>query len=210
MNHKPDRKAQQRGAQPAQSDAGERQITQHNLLDRFAAERMEHAFGQRGDEIIQRNDERQRRGADEHRAIVIEEFPDERKQDQRDRQRIQEHQHRYGIGDDGAEPEIGEQQRNNAENDRPRTVARPLREQAAEGFRAARDQTDGGFQTGERHRRRQYEQSRVAQIVLRDLRQRCKRKSAALADEKVKEAVGNKKVEKIIVIPKRLVNIIVK
>ena len=34
--------------------------------------------------------------------------------------------------------------------------------------------------------------------------------SAALADEKVKEAVGNKKVEKIIVIPKRLVNIIVK
>ena len=34
--------------------------------------------------------------------------------------------------------------------------------------------------------------------------------AAALADEKVKEAVGNKKVEKIIVIPKRLVNIIVK
>ena len=34
--------------------------------------------------------------------------------------------------------------------------------------------------------------------------------AAALADEKVKETVGNKKVEKIIVIPKRLVNIIVK
>lgn len=59
-------------------------------------------------------------------AAVAEQISEQTQQDQRNGQRIEEHQNRHGAGDDGAQAQIGDGERNHAENDGPGLVLRAL------------------------------------------------------------------------------------
>ena len=121
-------------------------------LDGRTVDGVEHALGQRDDQIVNGSDEREADRPAVHRAVVAEEFTEQRQRNERDGERIEEHQHRQRIADDGAEAEVRKQQRHEAENDCPDAVLWPVGEERAERLGAARDETDGGLEARERHR----------------------------------------------------------
>ena len=133
---------------------------------------VEHALGQRDDQIVNGSDEREADRPAVHRAVVAEEFTEQRQRNERDGERIEEHQHRQRIADDGAEAEVRKQQRHEAENDCPDAVLWPVGEERAERLGAARDETDGGLEARERHRGGEDEETGGAEVVLCDLRER--------------------------------------
>ena len=80
-----------------------------------------------------------------HTAVMAKEVSEKAEKNQRDGKRIQEHQNRNGICNDRGQAEVGNDKGNHTENDRPDLIAEQLREQLAEGFRAAGDKADGRF-----------------------------------------------------------------
>ena len=172
VKDKADGRADECRADPAEAELGKRQIRRTERLDGVAVDGVVDARGQRDDEVVDRGDEREAHRPAVHRAVMAEELAEQCQRDERDGERIEEHQHRQGVGDDGIEAEVCKQERDEAEDDRPGAVLRALGEKGGEGLGTARDETDGGFEAGERHGGSQDEKARRAEIVLRDLRER--------------------------------------
>ena len=127
---------------------------------------------QRGEQIQHRRGQRERRDRNEHALVVVKEMSEQAQQHERDGERVEEHEHRHGIVDDLRQADVGDQQRHDAEHDRPRLIAHGLREQHAEDLRAARDKADGRLEAGERHRNGEDDLSGGAEIVSGDIRKR--------------------------------------
>ena len=171
MEDQTDNESQQRGKNPEQPELRQRQGLPQHREDAVQPAGGEQRRGQRGGEVIERADERQRGRPDKDGAVVGEEFPEKGERDQRDGEGIEEHQHRDGVADDGAQAEVGEEQGNQTEDHRPDAVGRTLGKEACEGLRAAGDEAHGGLETGERHGRGEDQKADGAEVVLRDLRE---------------------------------------
>mgnify|MGYP007096096529 CR=1 FL=1 len=96
-------------------------------------------------EIVQCRHQRQPGDPAVHRPVVVKEPAQQRQQDQGDRQRVQEHQHRHSVGDNGGKPHVGKQERSAAEHQHPLPVGQRFGEHPLKGFRAAGHQADGGL-----------------------------------------------------------------
>ena len=128
--------------------------------------------GQGAQQVIEGGDQRKADDPVIDLLIVGEELAEQRQQDKHDGQRVEEHQHRHGAGDDGAQAQIGDGEGHHAENDGPRLVLGPLGEQAGKGLGAAGDKADGGLEAGKRYGDGEDQQTDPAEEGLRDLRQR--------------------------------------
>lgn len=94
-----------------------------------------------------------------------------REQDQHNGQRVEEHQHRKRIGNDGVQTQIGNQEGQYTEDHCPNPIGRSAGEHACKGFAAAGDQSHCGFQAGHRHGARQNGGSRHPKIMVGNLSQ---------------------------------------
>ena len=128
-------------------------------------------LGQRLGKIEQGSHAGEGRDADVDSPVVMEQIPEQRQQNQGDRQRVQEQQQRQGIADDLGQTEIGDQEGKYGKYHRPGAVGKSLGEHAGESVRAAGDETNGGFQAGAGDGDCQNETARPSQVVAGDLRQ---------------------------------------
>ena len=101
--------------------------------------------GQGAQQVIKGGDQRKADDPVIDLLIVGEELAEQRQQDKHDGQRVEEHQHRNGIIDDGGKTEIGENEGNQREDDRPYPVAGSLRKQPIEGLGTAGNKANGGL-----------------------------------------------------------------
>ena len=91
--------------------------------------------------------------------------------DEDDGQGVEEHEHRLGVGDDGLQPQVGDEEGQGAEQHRPHPIGGPLGEELDEGLPAAGEQAHRRLQTGHRHRDRQDQGPGGAEVVVGDLGQ---------------------------------------
>ena len=108
----------------------------------------------------------------QHQRIIFKKSAAEGQKNQYDGQRIKEHQHRHGIGDDGVQSQIGDQKGQDTEADGPDPVGRTSGKQLHKGFPAAGDQSHRRFQAGHSDGNRQDRRAGPSEIMLRDLCQR--------------------------------------
>jgi len=171
VNDQPQNETHKGGENPAQADVEEGE----NLLRKAdRAVQMKGGFqirGQRLGKIEQGGDAGESRDADVDSPVVMEQIPEQRQQNQGDRQRVQEQQQRQGIADDLGQTEIGDQEGKYGKYHRPGAVGKSLGEHAGESVRAAGDETNGGFQAGAGDGDCQNETARPSQVVAGDLRQ---------------------------------------
>ena len=79
---------------------------------------------------------------------MSEELADKGQQDKRNGRGIDEHEHRDGILDDGAQSNVGNGKRKHREEDRPGAVGNFAVRHLDKRFRAGRDKADGGLEAG--------------------------------------------------------------
>ena len=112
-------------------------------------------------------------GADHHRdidlAVMVKESADKGKNDQRNRGRINKHQHRDRVFDDHAEAHIGDRKREDRKDDCPDGVGDFAVRHLHERLRAGGHKADGGLEAGERDRDGQNQLTDGAKIMARDL-----------------------------------------
>ena len=114
-------------------------------------------------------------GADHHRdidlAVMVKESADKGKNDQRNRGRIDKHQHRDGVLNDGAQAHIGHGKREDSEDNRPDGVGDFTVRHFDKCLRAGGHQTDGGLEAGEGDGHSENQLTERAEIVTGNLRQ---------------------------------------
>ena len=128
-----------------------------------------HRTGQRFEEVKERRRPCKGQHTDINDPIVIEPFAAQRQHDQRDGGRIDQHEHGQRVADDRGKADVGDAERNYGKQDGPRPIGEPVGKHPREGLRAARDQTDRGFEAGERDRHGKNEASGAPEIMPRDL-----------------------------------------
>ena len=89
-----DGRANERRADPAEAKLGKRQVGRAERLDGFTVDGVEHALRQRDDKVVDRGDEGEAHRPAVDRAVVAEELAEQRQRDERDGERVEEHQHR--------------------------------------------------------------------------------------------------------------------
>ena len=163
--------ADDRRADPAEADAGERQDIAHGFDQAVQMQQGAEIFGEVAEQVVDGADECQDQGGDVDLPAVAKELAEEGQQDQGDGQGIEEHQHGHGVADDGAQAQVGKDEGHEAEHDGPDPVRGPLGEEADEGLATAGDEGHGGFQAGQGDGGGQDQQTHAAQVVLGDLGQ---------------------------------------
>ena len=63
---------------------------------------------QRPQQIVESRHQSQAGDPGVHSPVMVKEVAQQRQQDQGDGQRIQEHQHRHSVGDDGGQAHVGQ------------------------------------------------------------------------------------------------------
>lgn len=170
--HKTDDKTDGGGADPAETEARKGQNAADRFDDAIEVAGGTQSGGQGAQQVIKGGDQRKADDPVIDLLIVGEELAEQRQQDKHDGQRVEEHQHRNGIIDDGGKTKIGENEGNQREDDRPDPVSGTLGEQAGKGLGAAGDKADGGLEAGKRYGDGEDQQTDPAEEGLRDLRQR--------------------------------------
>ena len=170
--HKTDDKTDGGGADPAETEARKGQNAADRFDDAIEVAGGTQSGGQGAQQVIKGGDQRKADDPVIDLLIVGEELAEQRQQDKHDGQRVEEHQHRNGIIDDGGKTEIGENEGNQREDDRPDPVSGTLGEQAGKCLGAAGDKADGGLEAGKRYGDGEDQQTDPAEEGLRDLRQR--------------------------------------
>ena len=108
MDDEADDKAEKGRADPTKPRLGKRQNAAHSVQQAVQMAGRAKRIGQRAQQIVDRGD---KCAADDpviDRAVVMEKLAAEGQQDQRDRERIEEHQDGHGERDDAAEAEVCE------------------------------------------------------------------------------------------------------
>lgn len=103
-----------------------------------------------------------------HGLAEFQPLPQDGQQDQGDGQGIKEHQHGHAPGNDGGEAQVGDEHGGEDEADRPEAVARPGGKHLGEGFGAAGDEADGGFQAGHGHDGKEEQSAAAAEVMVSD------------------------------------------
>ena len=164
MNDKPDTETDCGWADPSESEVKERQQATHGqqcLRHRIGQQALRQSLHQ----VKHGRRKRKARGPGVDRPVVAEQPPAQCQQNQGNSQRIEEHQHRNRIRNDGVESERSNQERQHTEADRPHPVGRALREHGTEAFAAAGNQSDRRLQAGQSHDHGQNDGSRILEIV---------------------------------------------
>ena len=116
------------GTQPAHAQVKEGQRLLGKVDRALQVQLANDRLGQRLEEVKQRGDEGEEGDGSINGAVMLEDAAQQTQQPQCDGQRIQQHQHRQGIIDDRVQAQIGYQEGQNAENDRPYAITRALGE----------------------------------------------------------------------------------
>ena len=132
--HKTDDKTDGGGADPAETEARKGQNATDRFDDAIEVACGTQSGGQGAQQVIKGGDQRKADDPVIDLLIVGEELAEQRQQDKHDGQRVEEHQHRNGIIDDGGKTEIGKNEGNQREDDRPDPVSGTLGEQAGKGL----------------------------------------------------------------------------
>ena len=101
--------------------------------------------GQGAEQVVDRGHKSKADGPAIHGPVTAEEAAQKGQKDQNDGQGIEEHQNGKGIVDDSTETQVGNQERTQAEENRPDPVFWPAGEQSGKGFGTAGDEAHGGL-----------------------------------------------------------------
>ena len=102
---------------------------------------------------------------------MSEELADKGQQDKRNGRGIDEHEHRDGILDDGAQSNVGNGKRKHREEDRPGAVGNFAGRHLDKRLRAGRDKADGGLEAGKGDGEGEDKLAHAAEVMTRDLRE---------------------------------------
>ena len=102
---------------------------------------------------------------------MSEELADKGQQDKRNGRGIDEHEHRDGVFDDGAQSNVGNGKRKHREEDRPGAVGNFAVRHLDKRLRAGRDKADGGLEAGKGDGEGEDKLAHAAEVMTRDLRE---------------------------------------
>ena len=122
VDNEADNEAEAGGEEPAEVQVEQRQVLPGKGDQPVEMQRTLHACGQRLHEIEDRGSPGEGHDGDIDGLVMVEELADEGQDDQRDRGRVDEHEHGDGILDDGAQTHIGDREGEQRKEDGPGLV----------------------------------------------------------------------------------------